>query len=247
MFTNGPLNYRAETNGDQGSVDAQGLKVFILKVDPVTFELVDADQDGDVDADDTFKFSGEAKTGYVDLAELASYNSAFGGRMFTNGIDYNSDGNTDVVFFGINDAQGTAGQVMALIPYDGTNSDPTNKADVGGGAETENWAFDTVFNSLDSPVVTKIAYGGCFNNPFIYFGTGRWFYKDDNPGINVNDTEKLYGVLIRDCLTDLAAGKTCSINFSNNSNTIVMRSQNSTMKQPWAGSLMSLSPQGITI
>lgn len=226
MLTSGPLNYRGETDGDKAD---QSLKAFILKVDPITFELVDANGDGFIDADDSFKFDGvgDSGSGYVKDTEFASYNSAFGGRLFTNGIDYNDDGDTDLVFFGVNDANGTAGTVMALVPTNGTlidgttiNYDPTDKVEAGGTDETANWVFDSVFESTTAPVVTKIVYGDCFDNPFIYFGTGRWFYKDDNPGININDTEKLYGVLIRDCLTDLMSGKTCSINFSNNSNDI---------------------------
>ncbi len=251
MFTNGPLNYRGETAGSQGSVDAQAFTAFILKVDPVTFELVDANNDSVIDDNDTFKFTSAAKTGFVAPASLSSYNSSFGGRMFTNGVDHNGDGDTDVVFFGINDANGTAGQVLALVPYDGLRSDlvtpnydPTNKIDVGGGAETPFWEFDTVFNSLDTAVTSKIVYGECFDNPFIYFGTGRWFYKDDDPGQNSNDTETLYGVLVRDCLTDLAAGGNCSINYSNNSNNICNEVANLDDETTLGWQIDGLTPRG---
>jgi type IV pilus assembly protein PilY1 len=238
MFTSGPLNTRGETDAKATSPSKnQSFKAFILKVDS-DFKLVDADNDGDVDADDVFKFDGEGRTGsgYVKDVELGSLNSAFGGRMFTNGYHINNGANTDLVFFGVNDANGTAGRVLALVPYDDLyfdvnnngvadagdtiNFDPTNKFYAHGGDEEAIWLFNTAFQSTTSPVVTKIAFGECFDNPFIYFGTGRWFYKDDTPGINVNDTEKLYGVLIRDCVADLMDGKNCSINYANNSNDI---------------------------
>ncbi|AGF78821.1 hypothetical protein UWK_02281 [Desulfocapsa sulfexigens DSM 10523] len=252
MFTSGPLNYRAETNGDQGSVDAQNLNVFMLKVDS-DFNLVDVDNDGDTDADDIFKFTGDSKKdGFITDSELGSYNSAFGGRLFTNGIDQDRDGNTDIVFFGVNDANGTAGTVIALVPknaVDGdgniTSYDPTDKADVTAGTdETPNWYFDSVVESTDYPVTSKIVYGDCFNYPMIYFGTGRWFYKDDSPGVNQTKTEKLYGILIRDCLNDILAGKTCSLNYAHNNNDICQEVGNLDDEKTLGWVVDELEPKG---
>lgn len=224
MFLNGPINYRGETAGDLNLVDGQDLKVFILKVD-ANFKLADVDNDGDVDRDDVFKFDGDGNNGFVKDSELANYNSGFGGRLFTNGVDFNNDGNTDLVFFGINDASGASGNVTALMPKNGihvdssVNYDPTDKVD-NPGAETANWYFDNALQTAVSPITSKVVYGECFGSPYIYFGTGRWFYKADSPGINSNDVEELYGLKITDCLNSISAGGNCSINYAKNSNPI---------------------------
>ena len=55
----------------------------------------------------------------------------------------------------------------------------------------------------------------CFDMNYIYFGTGRWFFKLDEPGQNVNDVERLYGIRIDECLAD-GAGH-CSLNNAHSS------------------------------
>jgi len=218
MFVNGPLNHKGETRGSlNGLAGGQNLKVFILKVDS-EFKLVDVDKDGvRGDYDDIFKFDGDGNDGYVKDSELANYNSAFGGRLFTDGLDWDRDGNTDFVFFGVNDASGASGNVTALVTKtDGTNFDPTNKA--SGGTEKANWYFDNILQTQVSPVTSKILHGECFGKFYIYFGTGRWFFKDDSPGVNDNDTEELYGVEITDCLIKKTGS--CSINNAKSSSAI---------------------------
>ncbi|OAQ20716.1 pilus assembly protein [Thermosulfurimonas dismutans] len=174
MFLSGPTSYK----GDVG----QDLKAFVLKLrDDFTVERV-------------YKFPDDYGSG-GDTSFFAPYNNAFGGRLFSNGIDYDKDGNTDMVVFGINQRAGGVwqGNIAGVL----INS--VNPAE---------WDFQTIFTSAIEPVTAKVEYMECFGHHFIFFGTGRWFFKDDEPGQNTQDTEKLYGVSIDDCLT----GGSCMIN-----------------------------------
>ncbi len=84
------------------------------------------------------------------------------------------------------------------------------------GASPCVWKFQKIFNSPTRPITAKIEYMKCFGHHFLYFGTGRWFYKEDTPGQTANDKEKLYGVLIDGCLT----GNNCNINQAKSSDQI---------------------------
>ena len=186
MFLSGPTNYKGYA--------AQDLKVFILKLN------------SDYTINTTYKFDGAGTdTGFVKHSNFASYNQAFGGRLFTNGVDYNNDGDTDMVFFGVNQRNGNTwqGNVVGVTIDD---DDPAN------------WNFESVFNSAIEPVTVKIEHMDCFGMNYIYFGTGRWFFKTDEPGQNAQDHEKLYGVRIDECLHKGA--KHCSINNAHSSNEI---------------------------
>ena len=174
MFLSGPTSYR----GDAG----QDLKAFVLKLrDDFTVEKI-------------YKFPDDYGSG-SDTSFFATYKNAFGGRLFSDGIDYDKDGNTDMVVFGINQRAGGVwqGNIAGVL----INS--VNPAE---------WDFQTIFTSAIEPVTAKVEYMECFGHHFIFFGTGRWFFKEDEPGQNTQDTEKLYGVSIDDCLT----GGSCMIN-----------------------------------
>ena len=190
MVTSGPTHY-------EGKADGQMLKMFIMELDS-DFKMVDPDSDGDYD-EHVFKIDGAGKdAGFAKSSVLSKFNNAFGGRMFTDGIDYDGDGNTEIVFFGVNwfTSGEWKGNVIGVVP---NNSDPVT-------GTTINWEIASVFNQGQSPITSKVAYGDCFGSPFIYFGTGRWFYKEDSPGQNINDTESLYGVKIKGCLDALVDG-----------------------------------------
>ncbi len=218
MFANGPLSYR----GDMGNQD---LRFFILKVD-ADFNIVDVDGSATVDNDDVFKIAGAAYPGYAVSPGLASFNNSFGGRMFTKGLDRDGNGYTDIVFLGVNQQTGStfSGNVMGVAPKTtgiapSQYNDPTDKRG-NPGTETVNWSFSSVFSAAQSPVTSKIAHGTCFDSQMIYFGTGRWFFKDDEPGKNINDTEQLHGIKIKECLDDLAAGGNCNMNFAHSNSSV---------------------------
>ena len=186
MFVSGPTNKCGDS--------AQELKIFVLKLDS-QFNIVSR-----------YIFYGNAiptvSTGYttVSSSTLASFNNSFGGRLFTEGIDYDEDGNTDMVFFGVSRNTGTGWQGN-IIGVRITGSDPTM------------WDIIKVFNSAIEPITAKVAHMKCFGMNYIFFGTGRWFFKNDEPGQNTNDVEKIYGVRIDGCLT----GGNCNINQAKNS------------------------------
>lgn len=208
MFGSGPTNYKGEANG-------KDLRLFILKVDS-DFKILD-----------TFKIAGANTPGYAVDASLSSYNNGFAGRIFNNGIDWDNDNNTDLVFFGVNQKTGIvwSGNVMAVGPKTSvdtvtgtTYTEPTDKNYGNTGAVK--WSVGTVFQSAQSPVTSKVVTGSCFGSPMLYFGTGRWFFKDDEPGKNVNDVESLHGVSIKDCLEELQKGNNCNFNFSHSSSDV---------------------------
>ena len=187
MFLSGPTNYLGDA--------AQPLKIFVLKLNS------------------SFKFDPNND---VYIITPSGFNNAFGGRLFTNGIDYNNDGNTDMVVFGITQKTGTVwqGNVGALKI---TDQNPNN------------WTFIKIFNSALGPVTAKVEYMRCFGMNYIYFGTGRWFYKEDTPGQDANDKEALYGVRIDGCLT----GSTCNINAAHSVNDTCSELENGSDTVAW--------------
>ena len=190
MFGSGPTNYEGEALN-------QDVKLFILEVNS-SFQLVDVHKiHGGNDADDP---AGGNR--FIKASDITNLNDSFIGRMFTDGVDFNKDGKTDVVYFGINWYTGNEwkGNVVGVYPND---SLPTN------GTNTVNWTVKTVFNSGQEPITAKVISGECFGTPYIYFGTGRWFYKLDTPGtLNGSDINSLYGVAMGDCKTAILAGET---------------------------------------
>ena len=182
MFVSGPTNY-------EGEVDGQDLNIFILGLDS-NFKIINL-----------LKIDGQGKDGFLEKSVLSDYNNAFGGRLFTEGIDANGDGKTDMVFFGVNQKTGNTWQGNVLGVKLTNDDDPTQ------------WEIVQVFNSAIKPVTAKVEHMRCFNMNYIYFGTGRWFYKTDEMGQNSNDIEKLYGIRIDGCLQN----NNCSLNYAHSS------------------------------
>jgi len=180
VFGSGPTSYDGAA--------AQDLKFFVLSVDSSTFEITKIT-----------KFDGAGKSGFIKDSSLSSYNQAFSGRLFTDGVDYDSDGNTDTIFVGANQLSGStwAGNVIAI---DVQNTNP------------ELWTFGNAFNSAIEPITARIVHSECFGMNYIYFGTGRWFFKLDEEGANSNDTETIYGMRIDGCMD----GK-CNLNSAHTS------------------------------
>jgi type IV pilus assembly protein PilY1 len=151
MLLSGPDAY------DGTVTAAQNLNAFVLKLDKeaLTIETV------------TRKDFG-----------AASFARSFGGRLFTEGLDINEDGNTDFVFFGYSQYGGTSGgeDVWSggiIKAYTG-NVDPalwnydSNYVtfDVDGVAGTEGYPF-----------AGKVMHQKCFSDSryHLYFGSGLFF------------------------------------------------------------------------
>ena len=58
--------------------------------------------------------------------------------------------------------------------------------------DPSNWTFQKYFADAITPVTAKVEVGKCFDKYYLYFGTGRWFYKGDN--VLSGQKERLYGV-----------------------------------------------------
>ena len=108
-----------------------------------------------------------------------SLGNAFGGRLYTEGLDINSDNQTDFFFVGYNKKTGGATAHGGVIKI------------WTGDASPVNWDYDpNLFHLAQNPVVGKVRAGKCFGAPYIYFGTGRFFY----PGDDDQDINHLYGL-----------------------------------------------------
>jgi type IV pilus assembly protein PilY1 len=153
LFASGPTNY-------QGDAD-QNLKLFVVDLDNgrlvKTFE----------------KFSGGFGIGAGE-----SIRNAFGGRLFTQGLDENEDGMTDYIALGYSTKNGVDWN-GGLLFGDVRRENP------------ENWNFKKFFSS-DRPIVAKVEFMKCFENWYMYFGTGRWFYKTDEK--RIAQANYIYGV-----------------------------------------------------
>ena len=188
MFVSGPTTYNGSSSQD--------LRVFILTLNDdftISSKVV-------IDGNNSYGISGFS---HKKDPDLSSFNNSFGGRLFTNGIDYNDDGNTDMVFFGVTKGTGSSWRGN-LIGVKTNDIDPLN------------WDFIKVFNSATKPITAKVEYMKCFNMNYIFFGTGRYFFKEDDPGRNSADKERLYGIKIDECLQ----GGTCNINSSHSSSNV---------------------------
>ncbi|WP_159427529.1 pilus assembly protein [Desulfurella multipotens] len=128
-----------------------------------------------------------------------SLHSAFGGRLFTQGIVDSATGNTIAVPFGVSIQNGNtwSGAVYILLTYNYT--DP------------HSWKIIRI-DHTENPITAKIAHMSCFGKTYIFFGSGKYFYKQDD--YNPHNPDKLYGVDLTNCLS----GGNCNINAAHSSN-----------------------------
>jgi len=108
---------------------------------------------------------------------------AFGGRLFKEGFDYNGDGKTDYLIFGYAKPEGNPNQWKGgLIALDVRDSNP------------QNWRAERIPGDIN-PVVSKVEVGYCFGMPYMYFGTGMWFFKNDDRELLQRNA--IYGIPFR--------------------------------------------------
>ncbi len=158
IFASGPTNYRGDSD--------QSLKLFIVDVD--TGKLVRT-----VD-----RFPGNS----IILALGSEIKNSFGGRLFTEGLDFDEDGITDYIALGYSkkvNSKWRGGIIFGNVK----DYNPSK------------WNFSRYFDDIE-PITAKVEFMKCFNNWYMYFGTGRWFYKTDESSIN--QPNKLYGIKL-DC------------------------------------------------
>lgn len=134
-------------------------------------------------------FTGEEKNVFGDKVSEMNINNAFGGRLFTDGLDVNEDGQTDFVFLGITsnaDGDFSKHQGGMIKIYTGSY-------------DSTQWDYTTNFLAFaDNPIVAPVKTMDCFpdelNFPFLYFATGRYFSSNDQTQNGTNDFNRLYGV-----------------------------------------------------
>ena len=134
-------------------------------------------------------FTGEEKNVFGDKTSEMNITNAFGGRLFTNGLDVNEDGQTDFVFLGFT-----------------SNADGDFKKHKGGmikiytgSSDATKWEYTTNFLAFaDNPITAPVKVMDCFSDeldfPFLYFATGRYFSSEDETQDGTNDYNRLYGV-----------------------------------------------------
>ena len=134
-------------------------------------------------------FTGEEKNVFGDKTSEKNIKNAFGGRLFTNGLDVNEDGQTDFVFLGItSNADGDFNKHKGGIIKIYT-----------GSSDATQWVYTTNFLAFaDNPITAPVKVMDCFPDeldfPFLYFATGRYFSSEDETQDGTNDYNRLYGV-----------------------------------------------------
>lgn len=133
----------------------------------------------------------------------SSFSNSFGSRLFTQGIIDNNTGNTIAIPFGVSSENGssTADKWSGSLMLMTTNNSPNPSS----------WSWNQIM-STSNPVTAKIVHMSCFNDTFLYFGTGKYFTSDDN--YNPNTADDLYGIDINNCLN----GGHCNVDAGHSNN-----------------------------
>ena len=113
--------------------------------------------------------------------DLEHHQNGFGGRLFTNGLDVNVDGYTDFVFFGYSNspnrephrlARGASGKSIPTTPI----------ATAPWTPRTGPMTLHPTANIATLPITARVATEQCFGTWYLYAGTGRYFFAQDNYG-----------------------------------------------------------------
>ncbi len=150
-----------------------------------------------------------------DLVRVIDTNiqNAFSGRLFTEGFDRDGDGNTDYLFVGYGRRDGSMSNWKGgLIMMDVRSSNPLT------------WTYSIYFQDAQSPILTRVESAQCFGNNYIYFGSGRWFYKLDNPLSGQRD--RLYGINVQCNSSGNCTLNTNVANVTNSSSNVCTDAQN---------------------
>jgi len=103
--------------------------------------------------------------------------NGFGGRLFNQGLDVDGNGSTDFVFFGY-----VANSITGSPKGGGIGKINTNGTNIAA------WTYDlSTYSSaniaqLNLPITAQVATEQCFGSWYLYAGTGRYFFPQDNYG-----------------------------------------------------------------
>ncbi|PIE72579.1 MAG: hypothetical protein CSA20_06980 [Deltaproteobacteria bacterium] len=210
MFLSGPTNY-------QGDSILQP-RVFILPM------KIDDKSTSDPDDDQPFSLDAE----HIEIIALKDQSGApiedgFGGRLYSNGADIDGDGYTDIIAYGLNiidsrndNERQISGMLRAIAPTDDSPDQWVEKILLPTAYTTDPVTGEITVTDPINPVTNKVVYSECFEHPFLYFGTGRFFYKNDQTGMEAADYSSniLYALNIRKCKENLSSGLDCLFGLS---------------------------------
>jgi len=169
VFASGPTGPIDTTLNKFNGQSDQDLRIFI--VDLATGALVKT-----IDTGITNAFGGTLTTSWVDLDRANSTANGF----------YSDD----AIYIGYTQLDTTAGTWTkgGIIRLFTQESSTPESAD-----PTKQWLWSTLISGI-GPVTTSIAklQDRANGNFWIYFGTGRYFYKGDDPSLTT--TQRIYGV-----------------------------------------------------
>ncbi len=122
--------------------------------------------------------------------------NAFGGRLLTYGLDYDNNRETDYIALGF--SRKIKGDWKGGVIWLNTINDDPNL-----------WDFETPYKT-NNPITSKVTFMKCFNYTYMYFGTGKWFYKTDEAVIE--QPNRIYGIRLNcnDTLNGCSIYKTFS-------------------------------------
>lgn len=191
IFGSGPVNYTAQF--DNG--DTKTLKFFVVKL-----------SDGSLQATIDTGISG-----------------AFSGRIFSQGLDYNGDKYTDYLAVGYTEQNNSKENYKGGIIVLGGEKTTDNKLKPFDGS---NWNYkeltfydkNDTSNSIDiGPTTAKVEFMQCSGKWYMYFGSGRWFAKNDEWE---DSTNAIYGVPINTDGTDISVPQLIDVTNINNTGEI---------------------------
>ncbi len=106
----------------------------------------------------------------------SSFQNSFGGRLFTNGLDIDENGNTDFVLFGYSKNQGANNWSGGIVKVYTGNTDPNL------------WVYDaSYYNLSQQPITARVTTEKCFDNVYVFAGTGRYFTSAETYSTGDND------------------------------------------------------------